>query len=899
MVLVKVTDHAGNVTEERISREGVEPVLGEAAPTGSDTIPPEIGFYGSAVKAAEEGATSGSYELHIAAVDGAPTAPQSGVAKIEVGVDGTTLQYWEKSCPVGSCHLEVTWPYAPGNFPGGGHVITITVRDHAGNVITRTIEPSSFPRLLAAYPFEEGSGSVTEDVSGNGHTGTLSGKGVEWTPGKYGTALKFDGKEGCVTVPDSPALQLHEEFTLEAWVRPEGELLHLPAINKQAEGFPAYGLGVGMTTAGRAEGQIGTAAKSHIDVASPTAISANVWTHEAVTFDGANLRLYLNGVLVATKAVALPASGVRGPLEIGCSSGGHFRGSIDEVHIYGRALQAAQVTASMGPIPSAQPAGASGVEETEALLTAKLNPHGFSTEFRFEYGTTTTYGKTAPEAPSYNEQPESGNEPVEVEEWVDELEPATTYHYRLVATSSLGTVFGRDQTFTTGEATFGPLAENETPRKVIVGTNWNGINPPLGAGLEGLVEKSGSKIFRIPIGKNCDIEPTEKEKLEHKKGYTGAACAITNELFLSFAKRGITILPNLVGINTGFEREAYGNGKEIPPLQKTTAEGKEAREFWKKELRELFDEYGPEGHFWTVGAGKNYAKFAPKWWEIWNEPNWGTQGSVNAGETGKEIVGTISPGRFGELLEVTHEAVVETKQPVKILFGGILAVHKESPGALAAPHMRIKEFVEKVKHTEDYDGLGLHPYAFSGRHPCPNVVPGQSPGPCPPITEADVPTITHKVRNLIAAARTALRNTRKTEEGEVGGKAEEEKPIWITELGWPVEAADPAKASEVYEDRSHRLVSEAIQAKLLTSTFDMIKADSQPKKQGKVPGYNIEALLYYNIQDNAAGTPKPNPEEEGPQSWDNRCGLVQALGGAGGGTGSKRPSWEAFQSEAK
>jgi hypothetical protein len=144
---VKVTDHAGNVTEEEVSIEGIEEIR-EAAPTGPDTTAPTITFLGSAVEAVETGATSGKYELRMLARDGSPSAPQSGVSKIEVAVDGTTVQSWEKYCPVGSCRLKIQWPYTPASFTGTGHVLTVTVRDHAGNVTTRTIGPDTTPPVI-------------------------------------------------------------------------------------------------------------------------------------------------------------------------------------------------------------------------------------------------------------------------------------------------------------------------------------------------------------------------------------------------------------------------------------------------------------------------------------------------------------------------------------------------------------------------------------------------------------------------------------------------------------------------------------------------------------------------------------------------------------------------------
>src|SRR2546430_8469288 len=61
--------------------------------------------------------------------------------------------------------------------------------------------------LVAAYAFNEGSGTTVADASGNGNTGTLNG--ATWTTaGRYGSALVFDGTSTSVTVADGASLRL-------------------------------------------------------------------------------------------------------------------------------------------------------------------------------------------------------------------------------------------------------------------------------------------------------------------------------------------------------------------------------------------------------------------------------------------------------------------------------------------------------------------------------------------------------------------------------------------------------------------------------------------------------------------------------------------------------------------
>ena len=72
---------------------------------------------------------------------------------------------------------------------------------------------------MAAYGFNEGSGTVVSDVSGNGNNGTISG--ATWTTsGKYGNALSFNGTNALVTINNAPSLQLTSAMTVEAWVYP-------------------------------------------------------------------------------------------------------------------------------------------------------------------------------------------------------------------------------------------------------------------------------------------------------------------------------------------------------------------------------------------------------------------------------------------------------------------------------------------------------------------------------------------------------------------------------------------------------------------------------------------------------------------------------------------------------
>jgi hypothetical protein len=85
-----------------------------------------------------------------------------------------------------------------------------------------------------------------------------------------------------------------------------------------------------------------------------------------------------------------------------------------------------------------------GVTGTSATLTGTVDPNGHATSWHFDYGLTTGYGgKTASQNAGSSHGARTASAPI------GGLTPGTTYHVRLVATSSAGTAYGADTTFTT------------------------------------------------------------------------------------------------------------------------------------------------------------------------------------------------------------------------------------------------------------------------------------------------------------------------------------------------------------------------------------------------------------------------------------------------------------------
>ncbi len=93
--------------------------------------------------------------------------------------------------------------------------------------------------------------------------------------------------------------------------------------------------------------------------------------------------------------------------------------------------------------PTVTTEAASEVQQTQAKLNGTVDPRGISTHYYFEYGKTTGYGSSTSSSAAG-----SGLSTLGESATVTGLEPGTVYHYRLVATSEAGTVYGGDRTVT-------------------------------------------------------------------------------------------------------------------------------------------------------------------------------------------------------------------------------------------------------------------------------------------------------------------------------------------------------------------------------------------------------------------------------------------------------------------
>ena len=205
--------------------------------------------------------------------------------------------------------------------------------------------------LVAYYSFDEGSGEEVLDESGKNNHATLIG-GVTWVEGKFGQALEFDGEKSglnCGNPVDGSFNVGDGDFTVSMWIKTvqTGEQISL-IIKAGGSGSPFWLFGINKGEL-RARIHDGICCAAHGPNPPPDNIVLNdgAWHHVAfvVNRDYAIIYMYVDG----KRDFRFGISEITGKLDntrwlaIGFDWVNRFKGAIDEVRIYKRALDAEEV----------------------------------------------------------------------------------------------------------------------------------------------------------------------------------------------------------------------------------------------------------------------------------------------------------------------------------------------------------------------------------------------------------------------------------------------------------------------------------------------------------------------------------------------------------------------------
>ena len=218
--------------------------------------------------------------------------------------------------------------------------------------------------LVGYWSFDEGSGEIAKDGSGNGNDGTLE-NGTAWTDGQSGYAVQFDGTDDCVNLGNAGSLSITDDFTFSMWVKisqyPTSwrNMLSKLVDDQHVEYNFRY------KTATEGQFYYGTGSAAIVCMWNPTEdLPLNTWTHIAgVRKSQTHLKVYFNGVEKRTLNITTEAVSTDANVTIGRQSNNmfYFDGVIDEVALFSHAMEEAEIQSVM-----------SGLGDKE--LASKPNP---------------------------------------------------------------------------------------------------------------------------------------------------------------------------------------------------------------------------------------------------------------------------------------------------------------------------------------------------------------------------------------------------------------------------------------------------------------------------------------------------------------------------------------------
>lgn len=288
----------------------------------------------------------------------------------------------------------------------------------------------------------------------------------------------------------------------------------------------------------------------------------------------------------------------------------------------------------------------------------------------------------------------------------------------------------------------------------------------------------------------------------------------TNNRFEEAWKAGLTVLPDIVGRCQSDEPGQPVSEEWAPPFND-----------YQAFVTDLVHHYGYAGSFWT---GKS-PKLEVGYWEIWNEPNLpenGLGGVVNAKAYGEF---------FKRVSEYLHEAQ-GTFFPTSAIFGGLY--YGPAGAGAKTPHDFMSE-ASKVSGLAFWiNGVGIHPYAFGNEA----------------VTKAE---------GNVSGART-----------DVNAYFGSEKPLWITEVGWPVQADSSHPYKESGSGEAFQTATLESQADAIGVFTDWVTAHQAEK--------NIQSLIFFAYRDSPFFG----------NTWPEFTGLV---GEYDGEQRWFKPSWFKFQ----
>ena len=212
-----------------------------------------------------------------------------------------------------------------------------------GSALARTADAD----LIGWWRLDEGSGTTATDSSGYGNDAIFQGAPVWVDEGKLGKAIRFNGSSDYLAAPDSESLDINgDQLSIAAWINGED----WPAANHIVRKIADTGTGSIYMIRVQPDSvrvYLNTSAGETI-VQGTTVLPTNEWNHTALTYDGVQALIYVNG----QEDIAMDVSGelTQSDNELRIGRGepaGYFMGMIDDVRLFNHALTESELLSAM------------------------------------------------------------------------------------------------------------------------------------------------------------------------------------------------------------------------------------------------------------------------------------------------------------------------------------------------------------------------------------------------------------------------------------------------------------------------------------------------------------------------------------------------------------------------
>lgn len=205
--------------------------------------------------------------------------------------------------------------------------------------------------LVAWYPLDDDFDLTrrARDLGGNNLDGTCSLTSCpQRVPGRSGFAARFDGTGAFLEIAAAgTALDFPAGFTIAAWVRPERRPVDFEIIVSRPVGASSQN---SFTLDHESAGRIEYYSQPASTLFGMSILPLDTWSHVAISFDGTWKRLYVNGNAEGSASNGTTPTYDMQNMLIGADSTSgvtdhFFRGGIDDVHVFDRALSSAEINA--------------------------------------------------------------------------------------------------------------------------------------------------------------------------------------------------------------------------------------------------------------------------------------------------------------------------------------------------------------------------------------------------------------------------------------------------------------------------------------------------------------------------------------------------------------------------